>query len=549
MAEEKGIRPQEAYYNGLLHACGFRSCDLEKPMIGIVNSWNEVNPGHRPLRELAQYVKEGVWSAGGTPVEFDVPAPCDGISQVREMQCILPQRDLIAASAEAMIRAHKFDGLVFLCSCDKIIPGMLMAAASIDIPSLFLMGGGMLPYETPNKTLVTSDLKESIGSYTSGKIDYETFKRYQENICFSCGTCSINGTAITMGIFTEVIGVAPFDSTVMPYCCSEKYRQARDVGEQIVHITKQGLRFSQVVSRKSFDNGIRHISALGSSTNAALHCVALAKMMGFDFTLEDFDKIQQTVPVVVKLKPATQYNVNDYYRAGGVRASLNSIREYLHLDLIRAMGGTLRESLDAASKYVDLDIIHTVEHAFHKDGCFSVLFGNLAPNGCIVKKSAVDSSMFYHKGPAVVFNSEEEVLEKLLENEIRPGCVLVIRYEGPRGGPGMREMSIPAAMLVGMGLHTSVAMVTDGRFSGSSRGPCIGHVSPEAYDGGPIALVENGDIITIDLEHHLIEVNLSEQEMERRKANLQRVEHPATGMLRTYRKMVRGAEEGAIWLY
>ena len=546
---KREICPQEAYYNGLLHASGFRNCDLEKPMIGIVNSWNEVNPGHRPLRELAQYVKEGVWSGGGTPVEFNVPAPCDGISQVREMQCILPQRDLIAASAEAMVRAHKFDGLVFLCSCDKIVPGMLMAAAALDIPSLFIMGGGMMPYTTANKTLVTSDLKESIGSYTSGKIDLKTFQKYQENICFSCGTCSINGTAITMGIFAEVIGVAPFDSTIMPYCCSEKYRQARDVGEQIVRITKQGIKFSDIVTREAFENGVRHISALGSSTNAALHCVAIAKMMGFNFNLEDFDKIQQTVPVVVKLKPASDYNVNDYYLAGGVRASLNSIKNYLTLDLPHGMGGTLREILDHAPSYINTKIIHSVENAFHTDGCFSVLFGNLAPNGCIVKKSAVDPAMFYHKGPAVVFNSEEEVLEKLLDNEIRPGCVLVVRYEGPRGGPGMREMSIPAAMLVGMGLSNSVAMVTDGRFSGSSRGPCIGHVSPEAYDGGLIAFVENGDMITIDLENHLLEVDINDEELERRKKNFYPVEHPAIGMMSTYRRMVRGAEEGAIWMY
>ncbi len=549
MDEQKDIRPQRAYYNGLLHASGFRTCDLKKPLIGIVNSWNEINPGHRPLKELAQYVKEGVWAAGGTPMEFDVPAPCDGISQICEMQCILPQRDLIAASAEAMVRAHKFDGLVFLCSCDKIVPGMLMAAAALNLPSLFLMGGSMLPYTTAERTLVTSDLKESIGSYTSGKIDLDTFERYQQNICYSCGTCSINGTAITMGIFAEVIGAAPFDSTVMPYCCSEKYRQARDVGERIVALTKQGIKFKDIVTWEAFCNGVRHISALGSSTNAALHCVAIAEMMGFNLSLRDFDAIQQSVPVIVKLKPASEYNVVDYYRAGGVRASLNSIRDFLTLDLVHGMGGTLREILDQSVRNVDESIIHPVSQAFHENGCFSVLFGNLAPNGCIVKKSAVDPAMFYHRGPAVVFNSEEEVLEKLLDNEIRPGCVLVVRYEGPKGGPGMREMSIPAAMLVGMGLSKSVAMVTDGRFSGSSRGPCIGHVSPEAYDGGLIALIKNGDMITIDLEHHRLEAELDPEEIERRRKDFKPVEHPATGVLGTYRRMVRGAEKGALWMY
>ena len=542
-------RPQDAYYNGLMHASGFRSEDLQKPIIGIVNSWSEVNPGHKPLRELAQYVKEGVWAGGGVAAEFDLQAPCDGMAQTREMQCILPQRDLIAASAEAMVRAHRFDGLVFMCSCDKIVPGMLMAAARLDIPTLFLMGGSMLPYQAPERTFVTSDLKESIGSYTSGKIDYATFQRYQENICYSCGTCSINGTAIAMGIFSEFMGVAPFDCTIMPYCIGEKYRQARTVGERIVQLTKEGKTFRQFATREAFENGIKHISATGGSTNCALHCVAIAKALDLDFTLKDFDRVQESIPVVVKLKPASQYHMDDYYRAGGVRASLNSIRSMIDLDVPHAMGGTLREILDAAPPVTNPEVIHSIENAYYPDGCFRVLYGNLAENGCIIKTSACDPKMLKHRGPAVVFNSEEEVIDKLIGNKVKPGDVIVVRYEGPRGGPGMREMSIPAAMLVGMGLSSSVALISDGRFSGSSRGPCIGHISPEAYDGGLIGLVEDGDIISIDCENHSIQLEVDEAELARRAAVFKPVEHPAKGILDTYRRMVSRADQGVTWLY
>lgn len=542
---------KEAYYVGLMNSCGYRNKDLDKPTIGIVNSWTEANPGHKPLRELAQYVKEGVWAAGGTPVEFNVPAPCDGMAQMRGMNLSLPSRDLIAGSVEGMVRCHGFDGLVFLCSCDKIVPGMLMAAASLNLPSIFLTAGAMLPYEdSSGQIFVTPDLKESIGEVNAGKITEEQFLDRKTNICNSCGTCSMYGTANTMGVFAEAIGVCPIGSTTMLFCAAEKTRQARSVGERAVEITRQGLKFKDVVTPSAFRNGMRHTAATGGSTNFVIHALAITQVLDYPISLEEFDAIQAQVPVVAKFKPSSKYNLSDYHRAGGVAATLHAIRDHLDEDTKLVMGGTLKDLLDRVDPTrIDRTIIHTREEALHADGCFRVLYGNLAPNGCVVKKSGVEPSMYRHRGPAVVCDSEEAVMDLLLDNRVKPGCVLVIRYEGPKGGPGMREMSIPAATLVGMGLHTSVAMVTDGRYSGATRGPCIGHVSPEAYEGGPIALVEDGDMISIDLDEKSIVLEVSEEELARRRANWKPVEHPADGVLRAYRAGVGPVEEGALWLY
>ena len=539
----------EAYYVGLMNACGYRDKDLHKPIIGIVNSWNEVNPGHKPLKELAQYVKEGVWAAGGAPAEFNVPAPCDGMAQLRGMQYVLPSRDLIAGSIETMVRAHNFDGLVFLCACDKIVPGMLMAAASLNLPSLFLTPGSMLPYEEDGVVYTTPDLKESIGKWKAGKISEETFHRYRQNMCASCGTCSMYGTANTMAVFAEAIGLAPFGSATMPFCVSAKFKQARDVGERIVELTRQQIPAKTFMTRESLENGIMHTSATGGSSNFALHIQAIAKVAGVKLNLKEFDAIQERVPLIAKFKPSSQYNPIDYGKAGGALGSLKTLEKFLHTEVPLAMGGTLKEALDRFTRPIDRNIIHDLEHPLQEKGCFSVLYGNLAPEGAVVKKSGVDPAMFEHRGPAVVFDSEEEVMDCLLHSDVKPGSVLVIRYEGPKGGPGMREMSIPAAMLIGMGLQKSVAMITDGRFSGASRGPCVGHISPEAWDGGPIACVKNGDMIHIDLNKHLLEVEVSEEELARRKAEIVKPDHPAYGIMKQYRKVVEGAEKGAVWLY
>lgn len=552
MSEWKNTRvdnPQEAYYVGLMNSCGYRTEDLRKPVIGIVNSYTDVNPGHKVFGELVKYVKEGIWSAGGAPAEFNVPAPCDGMSHGEGMHYILPQRELIAGSIEAMVNANSFDGLVFLCSCDKIVPGMLMAAASLNKPCMFLTAGSMVPYETPDRIYATPDLKESIGERNKDLITEEEFTVLKEHVCFSCGTCSMYGTANTMGVFCEVLGLAPIDSTTMLYCSAEKIRQARTVGERIVTLTKENVKFSDIVTERSLINGLRHISATGGSSNAQLHICAIAKVMGINMDMARFDEIQKDVPCIAKFKPSSKYNIYDYYKAGGVGATLKSIRSYLYLDEKLAMGGTLREYLDNFNRKVDKKIIHDVNDPLYPDGCFAVLHGNLAPKGCVVKKSGVEPSMFYHRGPAVCFDSEEDLRDYMQNKTILPGSVLVIRYEGPKGGPGMRELSIPAAMLVGMGLHTSVAMITDGRFSGATRGPCVGHITPEAWEGGPIAAVQDGDMITIDLNGKTINVELSDEEIEERLKTAKKPNHPAKGVIKAYRNMVTGADEGTVWLY
>ena len=541
--------PQEAYYVGLMNSCGYRIKDLHKPVIGIANSYTDVNPGHRAFGELVKFVKEGIWAAGGIPAEFNVPAPCDGMAQGTGMHYILPERDLIAGSIEAMADAHSFDGMVFLCSCDKIVPGMLMAAASLNKPTMFLTAGSMLPYEADECTYVTPDLKESIGQRNIDAIDEDTFTRYRENICFSCGTCSMYGTANTMGVFSEVIGLCPIDSTTMLYCSSAKYKQARDVGERIVALTLEGTRFSDIVTEGSLKNGLRHVAATGGSTNAQLHICALAHVMGIPMDLASFDEIQRDVPCIAKFKPSAKFNMYDYYKAGGVGATMKAIESYLDLSARMTTGGTVGDFLAHFCRKVNPEIIHTVDDPLYPDGCFAVLHGNLAPGGCIVKKSGVVPEMFHHRGPAVCFDSEDDLRTAMTEKSIKPGDVLVIRYEGPKGGPGMREMSIPAAMLVGMGLHTSCAMVTDGRYSGATRGPCIGHVSPEAWDGGPIAAVRNGDMIEIDIDKHTINLEVSDEEIARRMKTVQRPDHPAHGVLKAYRKAVESVNQGCAWLY
>jgi dihydroxy-acid dehydratase len=544
-------RPEEiteAYYRGLMHSVGFRSKDLDRPLIAVVNSWTDVNPGHFPLKSLAEKVKEGIWAGGGTPAEFSVPAPCDGMAQGPGMFYILPQRDLIASSIEAMVRAHGFHGMVMLGSCDKIIPGMVMAAIRCDLPALFLTAGAMLPYPLEEKEVVTCDLKEAIGKRRSGEIDEGTFMAWQENFCFSPGTCSMMGTATTMGCFLEAIGVAPFGSTTMLAFESSKLRQARDVGERIVDLVREQITFSRFFTPSGLRNGILVLSATGGSTNAALHIPAFAMLARIPLSLADFGRMTESVPLIAKFKPASSYNISDFHRAGGVAAAMVAIKKYLDTSVPVAFKGTLENALKCM-KGPDGTIIHSPEDPLEENGSFAILHGSLAPKGAVVKKSSVEPSMRKHIGPAVVFDSEEDVRIFLLERRVEPGSILVVRYEGPKGGPGMREMSIPAAMLVGMGLHHSVAMVTDGRYSGATRGPCVGHVCPEAWEGGPISIVEDGDLIEIDIPGHRLELRVPQAEIQKRLAQKrEKPNHPALGMLQAYRERVKGADEGAVWL-
>jgi len=536
-----------------MHAVGYRRSDLDKPQIAVANSWTDVNPGHQPLHELGQRVKEGIWAGGGSPAEFVVPAPCDGMAQGPGMHYILPQRDLIAASIEAMVRAHGFEGMVMLASCDKIIPGMLMAAVRLNLPTLFLTAGAMAPCRLGDRTVVTSDLKEAIGLRRDTRVDHETFLQWQESFCASPGTCSMMGTANTMGCFLEAAGLAPFGSSTLLAFAGAKLRQARDVGERIVDLVREGCVLSQLLDRRALENGIKGISASGGSTNALLHLLAVASRMGLPLDLHEFERLQSSVPVVAKFKPSSAFNLGDYHEAGGVLALLKSIAEYVDLEAPVGMGGMLGEWLaGAAAPGADGgrgEVIRPATAPYGQDGSFAVLWGNLAPRGAVVKKSGIEPGMMVHTGPAVVFDSEEEVREHLLHQEVQPGSVLVVRYEGPRGGPGMRELSIPAAMLVGMGLHTSVAMVTDGRFSGATRGPCVGHVCPEAWEGGPLAYVEDGDMIEIHVPENRLQLLVPGELLQRRMAHAPaRPDHPAPGLLAAYRQGVGGADQGALWL-
>lgn len=538
----------EAYYRGLMHSVGYRRKDLEKPQIAVVNSWTDVNPGHQPLRELAQRVKEGIWAAGGCPGEFNVPAPCDGMAQGPGMHYILPQRDLIAASIEAMVGAHGFEGIVMLGSCDKILPGMLMAAIRMNLPTLFLTAGAMMPCRIDGKVVTTPDLKEAIGQRNNGKIDQETFLDWQERFCATSGTCSMMGTANTMGCFLEATGLAPFGSATMLAFDAAKVRQARDVGERVVELTCQKRPFRDYLTPRNLENGIRYVSASGGSTNAVLHLMACASLMEMGMTLDAFGKIQASVPVVGKYKPSSGFNLTDFHEAGGVLALLGAIKDHLHLDIELPMGGRLEEYLEGLPA-PDGQIIRAAGNPLEEGGCFAILRGNLAPDGAVVKKTGVEPGMLRHRGEAVVFDSEEDVREFILKRDVKPGSVLVVRYEGPKGGPGMRELSIPAGMLVGMGLHTSVAMVTDGRFSGATRGPCIGHVCPEAWEDGPIAYVHDGDLIEIDVPEGRLQLLVPDDELKRRReAGTKKPNHPAPGLLTAYRATVGSADTGALWL-
>ncbi len=550
MGEHRGKSAEitEAYYRGLMHSVGYRPGDLDKPQIAVVNSWTDVNPGHQPLKDLGNRVKEGIWAAGGSPGEFNVPAPCDGMAQGPGQHFILPQRDLIAGSIEGMVSAHGFEGMVMLASCDKIIPGMVMAAIRLNLPTIFLTAGAMLPCRLGDRTVVTSDLKEAIGKKRTGEIDEATFLEWQERFCASAGTCSMMGTANTMGCFLEATGLAPFGSTTMLAFDAAKIRQARDVGERIVDLVREGRPLNDFLTTTSLENGIKYVSASGGSTNAVLHIMAFASIMGMDLDLDQFDDIQSSVPLVAKFKPSSSYNMNDYHEAGGVPAVLKAIQESLDPDTHLATGGKLKEVLERTS-LPDGQVVRPASDPWSRDGCFAILRGNLAPAGAVVKKSGIDPGMLVHKGPAVVFDSEEDVRRFLLDKKVQPGSVLVVRYEGPKGGPGMRELSIPAAMLVGMGLHTSVAMLTDGRYSGATRGPCVGHICPEAWEGGPIAYIRVGDMIEINVPENRIQVLVSDEEfLKRQQAPLVRPDHGAPGILAAYRRMVGGAEKGAVWL-
>jgi len=550
-AEKEDLDPLKAYSRALFRGCGYSYKDLAKPRIAIVNSWNEINPGHTHLRNLSVFVKEGVREAEGTPMEFNTIATCDGIANSGNYsKFVLPSREIIAASIESTIKAYKFDGMVMLCSCDKIIPGMLLAAARCDIPTVFLTGGIMKPKyfndgPLKGKTFVTSDIKEAIGRFKAGKISKEEFFLIESETCCSPGACNMMGTANTMACIVEVMGLSLPDCATTSAIGKRREELSKETGKTIMNLVEMNITALDLITHKSIENACKVALSFGGSTNMILHMCALSHEIGDTLNHFDFDRLSNSVPLLAKFKPASEYNLTEFHEAGSVKVLTKKLSKLLDLSTVNILGESLETYLERV-EVLEHQIIRDLNDPISNEGCIAVLKGNLAPEGAIVKQSAVDYKMRHHKGPAKVFEAEEELKDALMSDKIKKGDVLVVRYEGPKGGPGMRELSIPAAVLIGMGLGDSVTMITDGRYSGATRGPFIGHVCPEAFEGGPISIVQDGDMIEIDLENRLLNLLVSEEEIENRLKNWKKPEPKVKkGYLNVYRKIVSSAKYGA----
>ena len=544
---KKGV--QRAPHRSLLRACGVEDEDFDKPFIGIANSFTEIVPGHIHLRELVEYVKEGIRAAGGIPFEFNTMAICDGIAMNHDgMKYALASRELVVSTVESMAMGHCFDGLVLMPTCDKVVPGMLMAAARLDIPSIMLTGGPMEPgsFKGKNADLIT--VYEAVGELSAGKLTEEELYELECSACPGAGSCSGLFTANTMACVTETLGMS------LPKCATtlaldvDKVKIANKTGKRIVEMVKEDLKPSDIMTQEAFENAIAMDMALGGSSNTALHIPAIAaEFDNLNVDLDLFDKISNEVPHIALLSPAGQDTMKDLHNAGGIPAVLKTIESELNLDVKTCTSKTLKENLVEYLDGVEInrDVIHTMENPIHEKGGLAILKGNIAPDGSIVKAGAVPEELMYLKGPAKVYNSEEDAVEAIFNHELKEGDILVIRCEGPRGGPGMREMLNPTSAIAGMGIK-DVGLITDGRFSGGTRGPCIGHVSPEAASGGPIAAIENGDIIEIDIKNRSINVELSDAEIKERLANVKLPETEVKGWLNIYRRSVSSADKGAI---
>jgi len=551
VAEKKEVDSLLTYRRALLRGCGYSYQDLEKPLIAIVNSWNEINPGHIHLRKLSEFVKNGVRDAGGTPMEFNTIAICDGIANSGNYsKFVLPSREIIAASIESTIKAYNFDGMVMICSCDKIIPGMLLASARCDIPTIFLTGGIMKPkiFEDgplKGKTYVTSDIKEAIGQYKAGKITREDLYLIESETCCSPGACNMMGTANTMACIVEAMGLSLPNCATTSALGAEQEELSKETGKIIISLIKKKITALNLITHESIENACKVALSFGGSTNLILHMCALSHEIGGNLNHFDFDELSKSLPLLAKFKPSSEYNLSEFHEAGGVKVLMKKLSTLLDLSTLHVLGETLEQYLTKVEP-IEYQIIRELNDPISPEGGVAVLKGTLAPEGAVIKQSAVNINMRYHKGIAKVFESEEDLKEALMNDTIKEGDVLVIRYEGPKGGPGMRELSIPAAILIGMGLGDSVAMITDGRYSGATRGPCIGHVCPEAYDGGPISIVRDGDEIEIDLDNRQLNLLVSDEEIKKRfkiwKKPEIRIEN---GYLNIYRKLVSSAKYGA----
>lgn len=535
-------------HRALFRALGLTDEEIFRPIIGIVNSKNDIIPGHMHLNQIAEAVAAGIRIAGGTPITFPAIGVCDGIAMNHEgMYYSLPSREHIADSVEIMAKAHPFDGLVFIPNCDKIVPGMLMASLRLNIPSIFCSGGPMLPGYANGKKVALTDAFEAPGALRAGKISEQEAKEIVEHSCPGCGSCAGMFTANSMNCLTEIIGMGLPGNGTIPAVESQRILLAKQTGMRILELVKQGIRPRDIVTQESIQNGIVVDMALGCSTNTMLHLPAIAHEAGLNFDLRQINAISDKVPHLVKLNPAGTHCLVDLNEAGGLSAVMQRLDALGLIDVsARTVEGTWADRLERAIIRNE-DVIRDYDHAYSKTGGLAVLYGNLAPDGAVVKKGAVLPEMLVHTGPAVCFDSEEECIEGLYNGRVSKGSVVVIRYEGPKGGPGMREMLSPTAALAGMGLDASCALITDGRFSGVSRGASIGHVSPEAASGGLLAYVHDGDLIEIDIPNHSLQLKVDELEIKkRREQTAPKAPRDVTGYLKRYRALVTSANRGAI---
>ncbi|MDR1916588.1 MAG: dihydroxy-acid dehydratase [Synergistaceae bacterium] len=554
MGQENSVRVKKgierAPHRSLLYANGFSDWEIERPWIGVVNAYSAIVPGHNHLGTLAQAVKSGVYAAGGLPIEFPTIGVCDGIAMNhRGMKFSLPSRELVKDTIEVMTEAHGFDALVMVTNCDKIIPGMAMSALSLNIPTIILSGGPMLPGNYRGKRSDLSNIFEGVGKYIAGDMNEEDMAELERSVCPTCGSCAGMFTANTMNCVMEALGLALPGNGTIPAVYSERVRLAKDAGRAIMLLVEKNIRPRDIVTREAVNNALAVDVAMGGSTNTCLHIPAIAHHAGFDLPLSHIDEISRRTPHLCSMSPGGEHYIVDLHHAGGIPALMSRLaeRNLISMTPITATGQSVGENLRGV-RVSDETVIRTLDAPVHSEGGLAVLSGNIAPGGCVVKQSAVRPEMMKHEGPARVFDGEEEAFRAISDRKIKPGDVLVIINEGPRGGPGMREMLLPTAALAGLGLDSTVALITDGRFSGASRGASIGHVSPEAASGGPIGLVKEGDIIEIDIAGRSIQLKVSESEMASRALeNRPSLKPTGSSFLDRYRKFVSSGADGAVF--
>jgi len=541
--------PMRATTRALLYGMGYTDEEIQRPLIGIVNSQNEIVAGHIHLDQIAEAAKIGVAMAGGTPIEFPAIAICDGIAMGHfGMKYPLASRELIADSIEAMTMAHGFDGLVLIPNCDKVVPGMLMAAARLNIPAVVVSGGPMFTGRYKGQDVDFSTCIEKIGSLSAGEITEEELSAIERVACPGCGSCSGLFTANSMNCLTEVLGLGLPGNGTIPAYHGARIALAKKAGMQVMEMIRRDIKPRDILTREAFENAITVDMGMAGSSNTVLHLPAIAHEAGIKLELDLFDEISERTPYLTKLSPSGPHHMQDLHEAGGIPALMKELsrKNLLHLDLMTVTGKTVRENIESAVIQRP-DVIRTVDNPYRETGGLAILRGNLAPDGAVVKKAAVAPEMLFHEGPARVFDSEEEAVEAIFGHKINKGDVIVIRYEGPKGGPGMREMLSPTSAIAGMGLDKDVALITDGRFSGATRGATIGHVSPEAMEGGPIALIQEGDIIRIDINNKRLDVLISPEEMADRREKWKAPEPKVkSGYLARYAKLVTSASTGAI---